>query len=72
MDLLEEGTLTQAREKRYSGWKGDLGTYIMSNEASLEGIADRVLEEGIDPQPTSGRQEALENLVNRTIWSNSA
>ena len=72
MDLLEEETLTKARADRYTGWKADLGMYIMSDAASLESISDRVLEEGIDPQPISGRQEALENLVNRAIWSAGA
>ncbi len=69
MELLEKETLKKARRDRYAGWKQDLGTYLMSDEASLESIADRVLEEGIDPEPVSGRQEALENLVNRAIWS---
>ena len=72
MDLLEEETLTKARADRYTGWKAHLGIYIMSDAASLESISDSVLEEGIDPQPISGRQEALENLVNRAIWSAGA
>jgi len=28
-----------------------------------------VVEEGLEPTPVSGRQEALENVVNRHIWS---
>lgn len=69
IDLLENETLTKARAERYAGWQGDLGRYIMSPEASLEAISDKVLSDGIDPKPASGRQEALENLVNRAIWS---
>ena len=69
MELIEAKTLIEARRDRYSGWQRDLGSYIMSAEASLESISDKVLVEGIDPQPVSGRQEALENVVNRTIWS---
>jgi xylose isomerase len=30
-------------------------------------ISDRVLDEQIEPQPCSGRQEMLENIVNRYI-----
>jgi xylose isomerase len=72
MDLIEQGALSKARADRYAGWQGDLGEYIMSDGASLESISDKVLSEGIDPQPVSGRQEALENLVNRAIWSESS
>ena len=64
--------LNKVRRDRYSGWQGDLGTYIMSADASLEALSDKVLNEGIDPKPVSGRQEALENLVNRAIWSDKS
>jgi xylose isomerase len=69
VDLLEAETLTAARRARYAGWRSDLGTYIMSEESSLGALSDKVLEEGTDPQPVSGQQEALENLVNRAVWS---
>jgi xylose isomerase len=69
MDLLEKESITKARRDRYADWQGGLGNYIMSAEASLESLSDKVLAEGIDPKPMSGRQEALENLVNRSIWS---
>lgn len=69
VDMLEKEILSEARRQRYAGWHGDLGQYIMSTEASLEALSDKVLADGIDPEPVSGRQEALENLVNRAIWS---
>ena len=69
VDLLEAKTLAGARRARYADWHGDLGTYIMSDESSLGSLSDKVLSEGIDPRPVSGQQEALENLVNRVIWS---
>ncbi len=62
-------TLTKARTDRYAAWRDELGTHIMSEEASLESLSEKVIAEGIDPKPVSGRQEALENLVNRAIWS---
>ncbi|MCP3993874.1 MAG: xylose isomerase [bacterium] len=68
-DLIEKETLTAARRDRYAGWQGDLGKWIMSPEASLEAVSDKVLADGIDPKAVSGKQEALENLVNRAIWS---
>ncbi|MDX2344849.1 MAG: xylose isomerase [Acidimicrobiia bacterium] len=69
MNMIEQETLSKARADRYAGWSGDLGNYIMSDDVSLEALSDKVLAESLDPKPVSGRQEALENLVNRAIWS---
>jgi xylose isomerase len=69
VDLLEKESLTKARTDRYAAWHDELGTFIMSEEASLESLSEKVVADGIDPKPVSGRQEALENLVNRAIWS---
>jgi len=38
---------------------------ILSGRVTLAQLADRVLEQNTDPSPVSGRQEYLENLVNR-------
>jgi xylose isomerase len=40
----------------------------MAGATDLAGLEGRVASGEIDPTPVSGRQEALENLVNRTIW----
>jgi xylose isomerase len=32
-------------------------------------LADEALEADLDPAPVSGRQEQLENEVNRLLWS---
>ena len=69
LDMLEKDTLLEARRQRYAGWSSELGRYIMSPDSSLEALSDKVYNDGIDPSPVSGRQEALENLVNRAIWS---
>ena len=42
-----------------------LGTAIRGGGESLESLADRVTAGGINPRPRSGRQEKLENWVNR-------
>ena len=67
--MIERGDLERLREERYQGWSGELGKSILAPEASLETISQRVMAGGIDPRPASGRQELLENLVNREIWS---
>jgi len=68
-DMIERGTIEELREQRYAGWAGGLGASILSGEATLEGLADRVVAGEIDPQPVSGRQELLENLVNQHVWA---
>ena len=51
-------------QERYAGWDGELGKAITGG-ASLEALAARVNDPGISPTPRSGRQERLENVVNR-------
>ena len=36
-------------------------------DSDLASISERVLSEGINPEPKSGRQEILENYVNRFV-----
>jgi xylose isomerase len=61
--MLEDGKLEQARNERYAGWDR-MGDVLQSDLGTL---AERVVSEGIDPKPRSGRQERLENLVNRYL-----
>lgn len=63
--LLEAGDLDAFRRQRYAGWREDLGRDILSGGRSLEDLSKLVLETNLEPQPVSGRQEMLENLVNR-------
>ena len=63
--LIEDGQLEQARAERYAGWEGERGKAL--RESDLEAIAEMVKSEDIRPEPRSGRQERLENLVNRVI-----
>jgi xylose isomerase len=63
--LIEDGRLAAFVEGRYAGWRGPLGRDILAGRKSLEDLSQQVLASGIDPEPCSGRQEMLENLVNR-------
>jgi xylose isomerase len=63
--LIESGALAGAVKERYAGWDGDLGRAILAGKHNLASLAEHTLSRGLDPQPRSGRQEALENLVNR-------
>ena len=68
-DLLEKETLSRPLEERYAGWGGPLGQAILDGDESLESLEAKVASGEIDPRPVSGRQEELENRVNRVIWT---
>jgi xylose isomerase len=65
--LLESGDLAGRKAARYAGWEAGLGSRILTGDASLADLHRLVLDEDLDPMPVSGRQELLENLVNRHI-----
>jgi xylose isomerase len=67
--MIERSTLERLRAERYEGWTGPLGRQILAGEVPLEVLTGRVAAGEIDPQPVSGRQELLENLVNQEIWA---
>ena len=63
--MLADGRLDQVVQDRYRGWQDAFGQQLLAGELSLEAVAGRVLERNRDPEPRSGRQECLENLLNR-------
>jgi xylose isomerase len=65
--MIEDRALDSFIEDRYSGWSGKLGKDILSGAMSLEQLSDHVLKNGVSPEPKSGRQEMLENVVNRYV-----
>jgi xylose isomerase len=65
--MVIDGKLDQAVNERYSGWRSDLGERIAGGKLSLEELSSHVLENNLEPKPRSGRQEALENLINRYV-----
>jgi xylose isomerase len=67
--LIDDGVLDRARAERYRGWDGELGRRILDPQTGLAALADEALHADLDPAPVSGRQELLENEVNRVVWS---
>jgi xylose isomerase len=66
--LIEEGTIASRRSERYSRWDSQLGSEILSGRATLEALETLVADGAVAPEPVSGSQEDLENVVNRTLW----
>ena len=63
--MLEDDKLEGARRERYAGWDTDFGKDLMTSD--LASIEAQVRKTGLNPDPKSGRQERLENLVNRYL-----
>ncbi|WP_171206554.1 xylose isomerase [Ruegeria sp. HKCCA0235A] len=63
--MIEDGGLEQALADRYAGWNTPEAQAMLTS--GLDEIAARVLAEGLNPDPRSGRQEILENYVNRFV-----
>ena len=63
--MIEDGGLEEALNARYAGWKTPEASSMLDSD--LASITERVLSEGINPAPRSGRQEILENYVNRFV-----
>jgi xylose isomerase len=65
--MIEDKALSAPLAERYAGWNMAEGKAMLSGQRSLEDIAARVVRDKIEPQPRSGRQELLENIVNRYV-----
>ncbi len=62
--MLKDGKLERLRAERYAGWRGKRAQEMLAGRYGLEEIETHVREAAINPEPVSGRQERLENLVN--------
>lgn len=63
--IIEDGGLEKALTDRYSGWGAPEAVSMLNG--SLDEISAHVLEHDINPEPLSGRQEILENYLNRFV-----
>ena len=65
--MIEDGALDRFVAERYAGWDRGEGAELLAGRRGLADLAARVERDNLDPQPRSGRQEYLENLVNRYL-----
>jgi len=66
--MIENDVLSKNIADRYAGWNGKIGKSILNGEVSLESLAKQALADNLQPEPVSGGQEYLENVVNNFIF----
>jgi xylose isomerase len=66
-ELYESGELQKLVDHRYRNWDTDFGKKILSGGISLADLSKHAVDKNIDPKPESGKQEFLENLINRYV-----
>jgi xylose isomerase len=65
--MIEDGVIIDFIEQRYAGWKVPEANKMLEGGFSLGEIEEWVRKADLNPQPVSGRQEWLENVVNRYV-----
>jgi xylose isomerase len=67
--LIEDGKYDALLTERYAGWQQGTGADAKAGKLSLDQIEKIALDGNINPQPRSGKQEQIENLLARAIYS---
>jgi xylose isomerase len=63
--MITDGSFAKIVQDRYAGWQSPFGKAVLAGNASLESLSEHVLGKDSEPEAVSGRQEYLENLINR-------
>ncbi|MFN3171887.1 MAG: xylose isomerase [Hyphomicrobiales bacterium] len=64
--MLEDGKLEALRQARYAGWDTPQAKAMLADD-DLGAISAHVTSNDLRPEPRSGQQEVLENLVSRYV-----
>jgi xylose isomerase len=67
--MIEADEIEAFKKNRYAGWDTKQGKAILAGKTTLAKLADIALAGEVNPTPVSGRQEQLERIVNKAIWS---
>jgi xylose isomerase len=65
--IRKEGTLKDIVKQRYASWDSGIGAKVESGAAKFEDLEAYMLDKGDAAANASGRQEMLENLINRYV-----
>ena len=67
--IIEDGRYDKLLADRYAGWQSAQAKAMIDGKMSLDQIENWALEQKINPRPRSGKQEQIENLLARLIYS---
>jgi xylose isomerase len=65
--IIKDGKLEKFVTDRYAGWDSDSAKAILAGKSSLDDLSKSVLDRGVEPEPRSGKQEYLEQLINEYL-----
>lgn len=65
--IRKDGLLKEMLDKRYSSWETGIGAQISEGTANFEALERYMLEKGEVSANSSGRQELIENIINRYV-----
>ena len=67
--MIESDFLADFKAQRYAGWDAELGQQILGGSVTLQGLSERAAQRDLRPVHVSGRQEYLENAMNRLLFA---
>ena len=65
--IRKDGVLRDFVKQRYASWDAGIGQRIEQGQSTFEELEKYMLEKGNSAPNTSGRQEMLENIINRYV-----
>ena len=65
--MMNDNVIPKFIEDRYEDWNKSLGQFIHNKDTGLDHINKKVIDDNIEPEPRSGRQEYLENILNKYL-----
>ena len=65
--MIDDSELQNYVNKRYKDWDNNLGSFINDKKNDLELISKKIIDKNIKPEPRSGNQELLENVINKYL-----
>ncbi len=65
--MFEDGSLKKVIDDRYAGWHEPKAQEMLAGKLDLAQVAQQAVENNINPQPRSGKQEKLENQFIRRL-----
>jgi xylose isomerase len=67
--IVEEGSYEALLTERYAGWQTPEAQAMLAGKLSLDEIAAKAEQNAVQPDPRSGKQEQIENMLARKIYS---